>query len=416
MMLVIYASKGIQTQTAECIVIGEVVNINHVLVVFNKIDLVNGASLRATEQKVLKTLARTKLQVFASVRVATAPREGNTLHKESLEQKLFQLVDSIPSQSSGSEERTTVVAVDHVFPIKGQGTVLTGTVLRGAVRVGMEVEFPTMARGFVKKVKTIDPSIDQSQSPQKVKESGSVLTNWTRTSQKDSSLPHPLELSTFLRCSSEAYSPCLIIDNRSIKSMTKFQLHVGHDVVDARLTLLSKGSDDEESAKPLIEKDFLREQELEHRDDRRYFAVFELEKRVSVLLNSIAVGTKLDRDPKNNACRIAFSSVVMHSLDESWRRSLKVHTQKRREGEIDRVVNSKEAICKNLFSRENNQPAFTAMEVDVQNAAQDSTAVVRARIDGTFGKSGKVRLVASDGQFRESHVGCSVSLEYNKMT
>jgi len=155
MMLVIYASKGIQTQTAECIVIGEVVNINHVLVVFNKIDLVNGASLRATEQKVLKTLARTKLQVFASVRVATAPREGNTLHKESLEQKLFQLVDSIPSQSSGSEERTTVVAVDHVFPIKGQGTVLTGTVLRGAVRVGMEVEFPTMARGFVKKVKTI---------------------------------------------------------------------------------------------------------------------------------------------------------------------------------------------------------------------------------------------------------------------
>jgi len=50
--------------------------------------------------------------------------------------------------------------------------------------------------------------------------------------------------------------------------MTKFQLHVGHDVVDARLTLLSKGGDDEESTKPLIEKE--REQELEHRDDRRY--------------------------------------------------------------------------------------------------------------------------------------------------
>uniref|UniRef100_A0A7S2ZDG9 Tr-type G domain-containing protein n=2 Tax=Rhodosorus marinus TaxID=101924 RepID=A0A7S2ZDG9_9RHOD len=60
MMLVVDASKGIQTQTAECIVIAEVVNIKNVLVVFNKTDLVDEASLRATEQKVLKTLARTK--------------------------------------------------------------------------------------------------------------------------------------------------------------------------------------------------------------------------------------------------------------------------------------------------------------------------------------------------------------------
>mmetsp|Transcript_14693 Transcript_14693/g.59738 ORF Transcript_14693/g.59738 Transcript_14693/m.59738 type:complete len:114 (+) Transcript_14693:3468-3809(+) len=103
-------------------------------------------------------------------------------------------------------------------------------------------------------------------------------------------------------------------------------------------------------------------------------------------------------------------------MDESWRRILKVYTQKKREGEIDRVVNSMEAICKNLFSRENSQPAFIGMDVDVQNSAQDSTAVVRARIDGMFGKSGKVRLVARDGEFSQSHVGCLVSLEYKKMT
>lgn len=33
-------------------------------------------------------------------------------------------------------------AIDHCFPIKGQGTVLTGTVLSGSFKVGQEVEFP----------------------------------------------------------------------------------------------------------------------------------------------------------------------------------------------------------------------------------------------------------------------------------
>lgn len=33
-------------------------------------------------------------------------------------------------------------AVDHCFPIKGQGTVMTGTVLRGTVQVNDTIEFP----------------------------------------------------------------------------------------------------------------------------------------------------------------------------------------------------------------------------------------------------------------------------------
>ncbi len=32
-------------------------------------------------------------------------------------------------------------AIDHCFPLKGQGTVLTGTVLSGALKVGQEVHF-----------------------------------------------------------------------------------------------------------------------------------------------------------------------------------------------------------------------------------------------------------------------------------
>jgi selenocysteine-specific elongation factor len=36
-------------------------------------------------------------------------------------------------------------AVDHCFPIKGQGTVMTGTVLRGQIKIGDEIEVPEVS-------------------------------------------------------------------------------------------------------------------------------------------------------------------------------------------------------------------------------------------------------------------------------
>ena len=41
-------------------------------------------------------------------------------------------------------KRPFYFAVDHCFPIKGQGTVLTGTVLSGKVAVGQNIGFPEL--------------------------------------------------------------------------------------------------------------------------------------------------------------------------------------------------------------------------------------------------------------------------------
>ena len=53
------------------------------------------------------------------------------------------------------DEPTTplLFAVDHCFSIRGQGTILTGTVLQGQVTVGQTVELP--AQRLVKKVKSM---------------------------------------------------------------------------------------------------------------------------------------------------------------------------------------------------------------------------------------------------------------------
>lgn len=51
MLLVIDVTKGIQTQTAECLIIGEI-TCDRMLVVLNKIDLIEEAQRSATIEKV----------------------------------------------------------------------------------------------------------------------------------------------------------------------------------------------------------------------------------------------------------------------------------------------------------------------------------------------------------------------------
>jgi selenocysteine-specific elongation factor len=55
-----------------------------------------------------------------------------------------------------------LLSVDHCFPVKGQGTVLTGTVLSGAVKVNDTIELPELK--LQKKVKSLQVPITFSTS------------------------------------------------------------------------------------------------------------------------------------------------------------------------------------------------------------------------------------------------------------
>lgn len=61
MLLVIDVTKGVQTQTAECLIIGEIC-CDRMLIVLNKLDLLEGgeAALKKIKAKMKKTLELTK--------------------------------------------------------------------------------------------------------------------------------------------------------------------------------------------------------------------------------------------------------------------------------------------------------------------------------------------------------------------
>ena len=70
----------------------------------------------------------------------TADTPGQTLGIQELTQEIVKHVTEQPETPSGPFK----FAIDHCFAIRGQGTVLTGTVLSGAAKVGDSVELPEL--------------------------------------------------------------------------------------------------------------------------------------------------------------------------------------------------------------------------------------------------------------------------------
>ncbi|KAJ9508060.1 hypothetical protein QJQ45_021390 [Haematococcus lacustris] len=156
-------SSGLQTQTAECLVVGEVATSNMV-VALNKCDLVSSClnqshccqvpaeerpkAIRKAQKRLAQTFNLTKFAGVPMVPITAKPGGGGTgtsaaPDAEGLEELQAHLVAMVPTQPRAlAAAGPLLFSIDHCFPIKGQGTVLTGTVLQGAVAVGDTIELP----------------------------------------------------------------------------------------------------------------------------------------------------------------------------------------------------------------------------------------------------------------------------------
>ena len=185
-VLVVDANKGIQTQTAECLVIAEMTTQN-LIVVLNKIDMIpeeeREEKLQKVKEKIRAVLRNTRFKKAPmcpisacvggeKVAATNVDDTGNTSttnsggggtmdgsaknhqhhqqqhHPETMNlQGLLDLLNSKikPPNRSQILNSKFHFAIDHCFPIKGQGTVMTGTCLAGSIQVNDIIEFPTLS-------------------------------------------------------------------------------------------------------------------------------------------------------------------------------------------------------------------------------------------------------------------------------
>ena len=148
-LLVVDATKGMQTQTAECLVIAEMTTRN-LIVVLNKVDLFpeeeREERIRLAEKKMRNALRGTKFENATMVGIsacvggekvaAIGGVGGDSSHLSGTHNMhgLLEVLQShmrAPNRDVKPSPDRFHFAVDHCFPIKGQGTVLTGTCLSG---------------------------------------------------------------------------------------------------------------------------------------------------------------------------------------------------------------------------------------------------------------------------------------------
>ena len=132
-LLVVAADEGVMPQTVEHLDILRLLHVRNGVVALTKIDLVEKDWADAVEEDVRAHLADTSIGSVPIVRVSAKTGKGIDALKRALQ-----------SAVSRSEERNAGVPfrlpIDRVFTRPGFGTVVTGTLVAGTLRIGDTVE------------------------------------------------------------------------------------------------------------------------------------------------------------------------------------------------------------------------------------------------------------------------------------
>jgi elongation factor Tu len=144
-ILVVSAADGPMPQTREHILLARQVGVPSLVVYMNKVDMVDDPELlELVELEVRELLSSYDFPgddipiVKGSALCALEGREPE-IGQKSIDE-LMEAVDSYIPQPERAKDRPFLMPIEDVFTISGRGTVVTGRVERGIVKVGDEVE------------------------------------------------------------------------------------------------------------------------------------------------------------------------------------------------------------------------------------------------------------------------------------
>ncbi len=144
-ILVVSAADGPMPQTREHILLARQVGVPYIVVYLNKADMVDDKDLLELVQEEVKDLLtkygfpgdKTPIVIGSALKAL----EGDTseLGEPSIV-KLAEALDSYIPQPSRAIDGPFLMPIEDVFSISGRGTVVTGRIERGIVKVGDEIE------------------------------------------------------------------------------------------------------------------------------------------------------------------------------------------------------------------------------------------------------------------------------------
>ncbi len=171
-ILVVSAADGPMPQTREHILLARQVGVPALVVFMNKVDMVDDAELlELVELEVRELLSKYEFPgddipiVKGSALMALENKSPEIGHDAIL--KLMDAVDAYIPQPERPKDQPFLMPVEDVFSISGRGTVVTGRIERGIIKVGEEVEIVGLkatAKSIVTGVEMFRKLLDQGEA------------------------------------------------------------------------------------------------------------------------------------------------------------------------------------------------------------------------------------------------------------
>jgi selenocysteine-specific elongation factor len=229
-ILVIAADEGVMPQTREHLHICDLLRIKRGLVALTKVDLVEPDWLEMVRAEVEGFLVGTFLEGAPVIPVSSVTGQGLSALRDALRA----LIRGLEGKREGGIFR---LPIDRVFTIKGFGTVVTGTLWSGTVRVGDEVTvLPHGLRSRARRIQVYGKTVEQAWAGQRTAvnlpgvevdqiERGDVLA-----------FPGSLRPTRAFEVSLELLKDA----PRALRNRARVRFHLGTDEVLARVVLLDR--------------------------------------------------------------------------------------------------------------------------------------------------------------------------------
>lgn len=228
--MVIAADEGVMPQTREHMGICTLLGIEHGLVVLTKIDMVDNDWLDLVTEDVREYLSGTFLKGAPIVKVSSVTGEG----LEDLRKEIESLCELVPARSPRGFFR---LPADRVFTMKGFGTVVTGSMAGGSVRVGDIIAiYPSGVQSKVRGLQVHNEMVEEAFAGMR------AAINFQGLDKEEISRGNVVARSGSLKPS---YMVDTLLDyvgteNRPLKHRAKIRFYTGTSEVDGQVILLDR--------------------------------------------------------------------------------------------------------------------------------------------------------------------------------
>jgi selenocysteine-specific elongation factor len=141
LLLVVAANEGVKQQTLEHVEILQFLNVRRVLIVLTKRDLVDDGELASILETVRDALPPGIARDAATVSFCISTLDGRGV--DGLRDSIRDMLSDLPPRPA---DAPAFLPVDRVFALPGHGTIVTGTLLQGTLRVGDTVRLDPPGR------------------------------------------------------------------------------------------------------------------------------------------------------------------------------------------------------------------------------------------------------------------------------